>query len=108
MFAASMGRVPGESRVTEEAALEAVELCATLGMTAEHADIKGDTALHAVAYYGWVQMGQWLLAHGADINAKNKRGETALRISQGTVVANMLHTEPKVTELLLKNGATPD
>lgn len=108
MFAASFGRVPGESRVTEEAALDAVHLCLELGMDTKHADSTGDTALHAVAYYGWVKMGQWLLDHGADINAKNKRGETALRVSQGTVVANMLHTEPKITELLVKNGAKTD
>jgi len=106
MFAASFGRVPGESRVTEEAGLEAVELCRSLGNAVTQTEANGVTALHAVAYYGWVRMTQWLLDHGADINAKNKKGETPLRIAQGTVVANMLHTEPKVAELLLKHGGT--
>ncbi|MGE0394413.1 MAG: ankyrin repeat domain-containing protein, partial [Vicinamibacterales bacterium] len=105
MFAAGFGRVPGESRVTEEAALEAVEFCRQLGMDVRQAEAGGDTALHAIAFYGWVKVGQWLLDHGADINARNKKGETALRVSQGTVVANMLHTEPKVEEMLRKNGA---
>jgi len=106
MFAAGFGRVPGESRVTEEAALEAVEACRQLGLDVKQAEAGGDTALHAIAYYGWVRVGQWLLDHGADINARNKKGETALRVSQGTVVANMLHTEPKVEEMLKRNGAT--
>ncbi len=105
MYAAGFGRVPGESRVTEDAALEAVELCRQLGMDVKQAEAGGDTALHAVAFYGWVRVGQWLLDRGADINARNKKGETALRVSQGTVVANMLHTEPKVEEMLRKNGA---
>ena len=55
--------MPGESRVTEEAALRAVELCRSLGMDVKHAETNGDTALHAVAFYGWVQMGQWLIDH---------------------------------------------
>lgn len=105
MFAAGFGRMPGESRVTEEAALEALALCRQLGMDVRQAEAGGDTALHAVAFYGWVKVGQWLLDQGADINARNKKGETALRVSQGTVVANMLHTEPKVEEMLKKNGA---
>lgn len=105
MYAAGFGRVPGESRVTEEAALEAVEMCRQLGMDVRQAEAAGDTALHAIAFYGWVKVGQWLLDHGADINARNKKGETALRVSQGTVVANMLHTEPKAEEMLKKNGA---
>ena len=108
MFAASFGRVPGESRVTEEAGLAAVELCRSLGNAVTQTDTNGTTALHAVAYYGWVKMTQWLLDHGAEINAKNKKGETPLRIAQGTVVANMLHTEPKVAELLLKSGGKAD
>jgi uncharacterized protein len=108
MFAAGFGRVPGESRVTEDAALEAVELCRSLGMSTTHVDVNGDTALHAIAYYGWVRVGQWLLDHGADINAKNKKGETPLRVAQGIVVANMLHTEPKVAELLIKSGGRAD
>lgn len=108
MFAASFGRVPSESRVTEDAALDAVQLCLELGMDTKHAEVNGDTALHAIAFYGWVKMGQWLLDHGADIDTKNKRGETPLRISQGVIVSNMLHTEPKITELLLKNGAKTD
>lgn len=105
MFAAGFGRVPGESRVTEEAALKAVELCRSLGMDVKHAETNGDTALHAVAFYGWVQVGQWLIDHGAELTARNKKGETPLRVSQGVVVANMLHTEPKVEEMFRKNGA---
>ncbi len=105
MFAAGFGRVPGESRITEEAALEAVELCRQFGMDVKQVEAGGDTALHAVAFYGWVKMAQWLLDHGADINAKNKKGETPLRVSQGVVVANMLHTEPKVEALLTSLGA---
>ncbi len=105
MFAASFGRVPGESRVTEDVALEAVELCRRLGMDPRHAEAGGDTALHAVAFYGWVRVGQWLVDHGAELHARNKKGETPLRVSQGTVVANMLHTEPKVEAMLRKNGA---
>jgi ankyrin repeat protein len=73
-------------------------------MDVTHADAGWNTALHAIAYYGWLKMGQWLLDHGANINAKNARGETPLRVAQGVVVANMLHTEPKVAELLIKNG----
>ena len=58
MFAAGFGRVPGESRVTEESALEALELCRQLGLDVKQAEAGGDTALHAVAFYGWVKVGQ--------------------------------------------------
>jgi ankyrin repeat protein len=59
-------------------------------------DAAGSTLLHHAAGFGAVGTMQWLLEHGADVNAKNRRGSTPLHWA--------MHDEAKV-RLLLSRGA---
>jgi hypothetical protein len=50
---------------------------ADLNALAKVSHHKGDTPLHLIANSGDVEMARFLVAHGADVSAKNSRGETA-------------------------------
>ena len=67
------GKVEPESRV-----LEAVTAAVGLGADVNAANQAGDTALHSAAASGYDTVVQFLADHGAQLNVKNKRGQTAL------------------------------
>jgi ankyrin repeat protein len=60
----------------------------------------GDTLLHvaAGAFINRPQVTQSLLEHGADVNARNSKGEAPLHTA-------VLSTDIEVAQLLLENGA---
>jgi ankyrin repeat protein len=70
-------------RGTEEEALEAVKLCASLGVDVNAATDKGETALHGAAHRGSDLIAKFLVDKGANVNARNKRGFTALDLAMG-------------------------
>jgi ankyrin repeat protein len=67
------GKIEPESRV-----LEAVRAAVELGGDPGAANAAGDTALHASASLGHNTVIQYLVDHGAQVNVKNKRGQTPL------------------------------
>ncbi len=70
------------------------------GVFVDTGDDKGDTALIVAARRGDVAMVRLLLQESANLNARNKGGQTALmQISQN---------DSKIIPLLLENGADPD
>ena len=83
MVAAGIGRIQGESRVTESSALDAVKLALELGGDVNAVSDAGNTALHGVAYLGWNTLLQFLVNKGANVNVTNNRGETPLIIADG-------------------------
>lgn len=70
-------------RGTEEEALEAVKLCASLGVDVNAATDKGETALHGAAHRGADSIAKFLIDKGANVKARNKRGFTALDLAMG-------------------------
>ena len=68
---------------TEAEALEAVKLCASLGLDINAATDKGETALHGAAHRGADSITKYLVEKGANVNARNKRGFTALDLAMG-------------------------
>ena len=79
MVAAGIGHLPGMSRSTEPNALEAVKLCLELGADVNAANKTRDTALHGAAWRQFADsIVQFLVDHGANMDAKNKRGWTPL------------------------------
>ena len=89
MFAAGIGSGPNQSRrgiavidfgkvEPESQVLETVQAAVSLGADVNAANGDGDTALHGAAVLGYDTVVQFLADHGAQLNAKNKRGLTPL------------------------------
>ena len=83
MVAAGIGRIVGESRITERDALEAAKLAVELGADVNATNKSGETALHGVALWGADTIVQFLADSHALLNVKNERGETPLMIAEG-------------------------
>jgi ankyrin repeat protein len=69
------GKMEAESR-----ALETVTTALSLGGDVNATNNAGDTALHSAVAMGYNAVIQFLADHGADVNAKNKRGITPLGV----------------------------
>ena len=108
MAAAGLGREPGGSLITDEQSVPAVGLCLDLGIDVNAATTAGDTALHGTAYYGNEKVAQLLVARGADVNPKNKKGETPTKVADGYIQAAMVYTRPGVAAALRKLGGKTD
>lgn len=106
MAAAGLGRVPGDSLITDEDAAAAATLCLDLGIDVNAANTSGETALHGTAYYGNPKVAQLLVERGAHMSAKNRSGQTPLMLSLGYNAAAMTLTRPAITAVLRKLGAT--
>ena len=84
MAAAGYGRRMPHDTTPEAGALEAAELALELGNDIHAANDDGETALHWAAHWGRDSMVQFLVEHGAHVNAMNKLGQTPLAIANGT------------------------
>jgi uncharacterized protein len=85
MFAAGLGWrdgspiAPSYDQGSAEDATQAIALLLDLGFDINAANDSGDTALHvAVTGRGSPQIVRFLIAHGANLEARNKRGQTPL------------------------------
>ena len=83
MVAAGLAHHENRSRVTEPSFLESVKLLVNLGADVNAVNAEGWTALHAATLAGHQTVAQFLLDHGAQLNAKTKYGQTALGIAEG-------------------------
>ena len=68
---------------SEEKALEALKLAVDLGGDINATKEDGRTALHAAAYLGWNSVVEFLVAKGANIEAKDIYGQTPLTVAMG-------------------------
>jgi ankyrin repeat protein len=84
MAAASIGRVLDENPVPESDVLEAVKLALQLGNDVNAANILGETALQAAAANRLNTVVQFLVDHGAQVNARNLQKQTALTLAEQT------------------------
>jgi ankyrin repeat protein len=108
MVAAGIGHLPGMSRSTETNALEAVKLCLELGNDVNAVNKTRDTALHGAAWRHFADsIVQYLVDHGANMDAKNNRGWTPLVIAEGIRTGGNFVFSPSTTVLLKKLGAAP-
>jgi ankyrin repeat protein len=127
--AAGLGTESG--RRDENKAIEALRLVLALDPTADvNAAINGGkygdgrTALHGAAYLGWNDMIRFLASKGANLDAKDMYGMTALEIALGDPEGRLYRNLPggryddrfrrppfrvnkETSELLVQLGATP-
>lgn len=97
----------GENPGTNEEALEAVTLTWELGNDVNAADANGDTALHGAVHRGADDIVQFLRDKGANLNAVNETGWTALSIAEGVFYPNTFNRHPSIVTLLKSLGADP-
>jgi ankyrin repeat protein len=89
-----------ESHVTESDAIEAARLCLSLGDDVSIIDAAGENAVHHATYHDWAEMVQFLADNGADVNAKNLKGETPRRIAEGVLRNAMFQLRPAARDVL--------
>ena len=107
MMAAGVGWVIGEAVVKEDAALDAVKVAIGLGADINAVSDAGDTALHGAVLADMNTVVEFLVANGADVNARNKDNETPLIIAKGlgTIRAGHRGNSQSMADLLLRFGA---
>ena len=62
-------------------------------------------ALHGAAYRGLNEVVEYLVANGADIDARDYRGRTAYRLAEGSKQSFQFQAFPETAELLAELGA---
>lgn len=83
MFAAGVGYRDKNTRGSESQALEALKLCVDQGMDINQSNSRGETALHGAASRGADTIVEFLVKHGAKLDAKTGRGFTPLDVAMG-------------------------
>ena len=106
----------------EKKFLEAAKLAVQFGADVNSRGPGGRTPLHAAAFWGMGSVIEFLAANGADLEAKDMYGQTAMTIAlgdPGQLVYRQLPADdfdftfrnpkshPKAVEALLKAGAKP-
>jgi uncharacterized protein len=91
---------PGESPGLPEEVDQAVKLCLELGADATTIDAAGNTALHGVAVWGANGAVEALVAAGAKLDVKNKKGQTPWRIAEGAQFEDAVLAQPRTAALL--------
>jgi ankyrin repeat protein len=118
MAAAGMGSVDADTRGrydTPDTALRSVETLRILldkGGDINSRDARGQTALHAAAFWGWNDAVQFLVSRGADVNAKDLKGMVPIDNAMGRNGGNSrggarVDVHKDTADLLVKLGATP-
>ena len=109
MVAAGLGRstyTPREPRgVRSESAEAAVRILLEAGADINAANEADFTALHGAAYRGLNEVIEYLVAEGADIDARDFRGRTPYRVAEGTKQSFQFQSWPESAALLERLGA---
>jgi ankyrin repeat protein len=83
MFAAGIGYRDKNTTGTESEALEALKIAVAQGLDINQANKRGETALHGAASRGADTIVQYLVDHGAKLDATTKIGFTPLDVAMG-------------------------
>jgi len=92
------GSLPGQ----EQEVLEAVKLCAQLGNDVNAANKAGETPMHGAAFRGVNPVVEFLVAQGAKLDPRDRRGWTPLTIANGISHGDVFKQQPQTAELLKK------
>jgi ankyrin repeat protein len=97
---------PVQQAATRPKLLDAVKyLVEEVGADVNAVNEAGFTALHGAAYVGGDAIAQYLVAHGAKLNAQDYKGRTPFRIAQGTKVVTEFHRWTSTADVLRALGA---
>lgn len=82
MVASGLGQTQGPGSVPERTLLEAVRVALDFGARVDATNTNGQTAAHAAAGLGFDRILTLLAERGANLNLKDKRGQTPLAAAQ--------------------------
>ena len=109
MAAAGLGRAtytPREPRgVRSSSAEAAVRFLVEAGADVNAVNEADFTPLHGATFRGLNEVVEYLVAQGADIDAKDFRGRTAYRMAEGAKQSFQFQSWPETAELLERLGA---
>jgi ankyrin repeat protein len=109
MVAAGLGRAtytPREPRgVRSPGAEQAVKLLLEAGGNINAVNEADFTALHGAAFRGLNEVVQYLVAQGANINARDFKGRTPYRLAEGAKQSFQFQSWPETADLLKQLGA---
>ena len=112
MAAAGLGRATYTPRrprgVRSPTAEAAVRLLVDAGTDVDAVNEADFTALHGAAFRGLNEVIEYLVAEGADIDARDFRGRTAFRMAEGAKQSFQFQSWPETAELLARLGADTD
>ena len=109
MVAAGLGRstyTPREPRGARSPGAErAVAILIEAGADVNAVNEAGFTALHGAAFRGLNEVIEYLVAQGADIDARDFRGRTAYRMAEGSKQSFQFQSWPETAAFLQRLGA---
>jgi ankyrin repeat protein len=109
MAAAGLGRAtytPREPRgIRSPTAEQAVKVLLEAGANINAVNEADFTALHGAAFRGLNEVVQYLVEHGADINARDFKGRTPYRLAEGAKQSFQFQSWPETADLLKQLGA---
>jgi ankyrin repeat protein len=109
MVAAGLGKatyIPGLQRGTRSMSAEAaVKLLVEAGADVNAVNEADFTALHGAAYRGLDEVIEYLVQHGAKIDARDYKGRTPYRLAEGSKQSFQFQSYPETAEFLKKLGA---
>ena len=109
MVAAGLGRStfrPNQTRGTRSRGAEAaVKLLLAAGADINAVNEADFTALHGAAFRGLNEVVDYLVTHGADIDARDFRGRTPFRLAEGSKQSFQFQAFPDTAALLGELGA---
>ncbi len=112
MAAAGLGRAtytPRQPRgVRSPTAEAAVRLLVEAGADVNATNEADFTALHGATFRGLNEVIEYLVARGADIDARDFRGRTPYRMAEGAKQSFQFQSWPETAELLARLGADTD
>ena len=106
--AAGLGQTLGDSSITYEESLAAVQVALEVGIEVNAANADGETALHGAAYFGADPVVEYLIEHDAEVNARNRLGLTAMTVAQGYGGGGGILINPSTAALLHRLGGVGD
>ena len=102
------GSLPGQ----EDEVLEAVKLCLEHGNDINSANYRGMTALHGAAFRGANNVAEYLVAQGADPDARTELGYSPLAIADGFSYSDFYkaqkHTAALLRRIMEERGIATD
>lgn len=103
-----VGNSPMDLEEEEQLTLELARNVLDLGVDVNAADVRGNTALHHAVLKNFESVVEFLVAHGAEVNAANNGDQTPLALaeSEQTVPTTngLRSTRPEIAELLRRLG----